>query len=317
MKTVEIEVLKKHLIRHFLFVSILSFFLIYCSPASAKPLISKGPPSCKTLRVMARIYMAHGQYTKAQPLAEQALELAQKRNVSNQELSLCLLDLAYVYNNQGKFDEAEKMCKLGLALQEKIYYQTHPYIAYTLRTLSSIYQGQHRYEDAHQALDRAMSIMLENFPADDPVFAPLQVDFAKLLVAEGKLEQAEDYYNKALETINQIYGPDHLYTATVVGSLAELYVLQARYEQAESLINKALAVQERVYGPDHHLVAPAWITRAEICRSKGDYTGAENLIKKALAVVKKTGNTEEIARLQQRIEKVRAIKPDFGPVAGL
>ena len=48
-----------------------------------------------------------------------------------------------------------------------------------------------------------------------------------------------------------------------------------------------------------------------------DFTKAENLIKKALTIVKKTGNTEEIARLEQRIEKVRSIKPDIGPVARL
>lgn len=311
----DIEVSKKRLIKHFFFISILSFSLIYCSPARAKSLTGKKPTSSKTLRVMTRLYMAYGEYNKAQPLAEEALAMAQKGNVSNKELCLCQLDLAYVYNNQGKFDEAEKMCKLGLALQEKVYYETHPYIAYTLRTLSSIYQGQHRYEDAHRALDRAMSIMLENFPVGDPAFAPLQVDFAKLLVAEGELEQAEDYYNKALETINQIYGTDHLYTATVIGSLAELYTLQGRYELAESLIDKAQAIQERVYGPDHHLVAPAWITKAEIYRSKGDFTEAENLIKKALTVVNKTGNTEEVARLEQRIEKVRSVTPDFGPVA--
>ena len=104
--------------------------------------------SCKALRSMARLYMAYGDYTKAQLFAEQALTLAKTRNVSDAELCSCLLDLAYLYNNQNKLADAEEMCKLGLKLQKKVYYEDHPYVAYTLRTLSSIYQGQGRYRQA-------------------------------------------------------------------------------------------------------------------------------------------------------------------------
>lgn len=317
MKMRKIKFTKKPLIKQFLIISTLFFLLINCNLISAKPLYNQRNPSCKTMRVMARVYMAHGQYNKAQPLAEKALALAQKRNVSDKELCLCLLDLAYIYNNQGRFTDAEEMCKLGLALQEDVYYETHPYIAYTLRTLSSIYQGQRRFEDAHEALEKAMDIMHENFTADDPALAPLRVDFAKLLAAEGKLKQAEGYYNKALESINQTYGPNHLYTATVIGSLAELYTLQGKYEQAETLIDKAQSIQERIYGPENHLIAPVWITKAGIHHAKGSFVEAENLIKKALKAVQKTGNAKEIAKLEQRIEKIRSTKSAFGPVAKL
>ena len=66
--------------------------------------------SCKVLRSMARVYMAGGDYAKAQPLAENALTLARKNDNSDPELCLCLIDLAYLYKNQGKFDDAESMC---------------------------------------------------------------------------------------------------------------------------------------------------------------------------------------------------------------
>ena len=44
---------------------------------------------CRTLRSMARVYMAYGEYGKAQMLAEQAVALAKTANIADSELYLC------------------------------------------------------------------------------------------------------------------------------------------------------------------------------------------------------------------------------------
>ncbi len=69
---------------------------------------------------MARVYMAHGDYTKAQPLAEKALTLAREKDASDSERAMCLIDLATLYKNQNKLVDAEKMSELVLELQKKI-----------------------------------------------------------------------------------------------------------------------------------------------------------------------------------------------------
>ena len=84
--------------------------LLIESIAWGEPKPSKKDLSCKTLRAMARIYMAYGEYTKAQPLAEQALTLAKNKGESDSELSMCLIDLATLYKSQDKLLEAENMC---------------------------------------------------------------------------------------------------------------------------------------------------------------------------------------------------------------
>ncbi len=233
--------------------------------------------SCRSLRSMARIYMACGDYAKAQPLAEQALIMAKDTNASDAELCSSLIDLAYLYKDIGKLDDAESMCSLGLRLQEKVYYKDHPYIAYTLRILSDIYQGQGRYEEAQLVLNRAMDVMLKSHPADEPVLAPFLVDKAKLLAVQGNFTESEVYYQKALSLINNSYGPDHLYTATVLGNLASLYVQQGRYAEAESLIIRTLAIQEKVYGSNHRFLAQTWATMAKIRRANGNNISAEKL----------------------------------------
>ena len=264
--------------------------------------------SSKTLRTMARIRMAYGDYTKAQPLAEQALSLAKRNNASNSEIAMCLIDLAILYKNQNKLVDAEKMCVLGLQLQEKALYKNHPYTAYTLRSLSSIYQQQTRYNEAADALDKAITVMLDSHGKNDKAMAPFFVDIAKLNTARGNLEKSEIYYEKAMSLINISYGPNHLYTATVLSGLAQLYTAQGRYSEAETVINRALATQEKIYGSNHHLIVPSWLTKAKLCQINGDRTEAENLIRRALAAVEKTGNAALLAKVELDIRKIRVSK---------
>jgi tetratricopeptide (TPR) repeat protein len=304
-------------VKNLILILVCSLILLNSNIAIGMPNIEKRGQSCKVLRSMARVYMAYGDYAKAQPLAEQALTLAKTKNASDSELCSCLIDLAWLYKNQGKLADAEKICKLGLKLQEKVYYKNHPYVAYTLRILSSIYQGQSKYHQAKTALDQAMVIMQASHPPDDQVIAPFLVDTAELLVAQGDFEKAESYYQKAVVLIKNSYGPNHLYTANVLASMAELFELQGRYNKAEELIDCAVATQERIYGPDHHLIAPTWLTKAKVCYAKGNYTHAEQLIEKALSTVKKTGNMAKFTELERRAEEIRVNRhvASGGPIA--
>ncbi len=301
---------------HFVVVLVLGLVLLKGGIADGKPWQGQKSLPCKTLRSMARVYMAYGEYSKAQPLAERALTLAKRKGACDSELAMCRIDLATLYKNQNKLLDAEKMCELGLKLQEKALYKNHPYIAHTLRILSSIYQEQGRYREARFALDKAMAVMLDSHAENDKALVPFWVDTAVLLVAQGNFEEAEGYYHRAMTLINISYGPDHLYTANVLGSVARLYMLQGRYNKAEELIDRAIATQEKIYGPDHHLIAPSWLTKARVCHAKGNYVHSEKLIKKALASVRKTGNMAIFTKLERRVEEIRAGKQGVsGPVA--
>lgn len=286
--------------------------------------------SSASLRAMARVYMACGGYTKAQPLLERAMNLAQATNASDDEVCACLIDLAYLYKEQGNLKQAETMCRLGLQLQEKVYRPNHPYVAYTLRILSEICREQGRYEEAGSVLERAMTIMRAVRPDDDQEIAPFKVDKARLLMASGDLPNAESYFKEALEVILRSFGPEHLYTAKVQGSLAALYASQGRHVEAEALICKAIAVHEKIHEPDHPFLVPLWLVKADIDVEKGKYSQAKDLCRRALDVLepalgknhpqvadvlerlaqvnRKTGNTAQVAKLERRVEEIRVRK---------
>ena len=251
--------------------------------ASAAP--SKKAFSSKSLRSMARVYMACGSYEKAKPLLERALNLAEKKNTADSEMCACLIDMAYLYKNQGNMAEAETMCLRGLEMQQKINGRNHPYVAYTLRILSEIYARQARYCQAVGTLQQALTIMSEFTLEEDQELAPFKVDMARLLAAQGDYEKAESYYKNAIDTIEKGYGAQHLYTSKVYTSMASLYADQGRYDEAEKFIARALPIQERVHGPNHHLLIPAWLVKSRICEAKGDLLNAKVFLEKSLGAV--------------------------------
>jgi tetratricopeptide (TPR) repeat protein len=252
--------------------------------------------SCGSLRSMARVYMASGGYEKAKPFLVKALHLAKETKASDSEVSACMLDLAYLYKNQGWLAEAETTCLSGLELQEKAYSQSHPYVAYTLRILSEIYRKQARYQEAVDTLERAITIVRGFSLEDDQELAPFKVDMARLLAAQGDYVKAESYFTEAIALIENSYGPDHLYTTRVLCSMAALYVLQERYTEAEELISRVLPIQERIYGPDHHFLVPVWLVKSSIYEAEGDLVNTKMLLEKSL------GSVENIAGSGHAVE---------------
>ena len=248
--------------------------------------------SSGSLRTMARVYMASGGYKKAQSFLVKALHLAKETDASDSELSACMLDLAYLYKNQGRWLQAERACRSGLELQEKAYSQSHPYVAYTLRILSEIYRKQARYREATDTLERAIIIMRTFCLEDDQELAPFKVDMARLLTAKGDYVRAESYFKEAIASIENSYGPDHLYITRVLCSMAALYVHQKRFTEAEELISRLLPIQERVYGPDHHNLVPVWLVKSSIYEAEEDLINTKNLLEKSLGSIEKTNSSK-------------------------
>ena len=260
--------------------------------------------SSQTLRSMARVYMAYGDYAKASPLAEQALDQALIAN-NEGEIGSCYGDLAYLYKSTGELDKAEKMCLASITIQKKTYFETHPYVAMSLRTLSVIYRDQNKIEAAKKALDDALGIMLDTHGKDEQAMAPFYVEYAKLYTVEGDNIKAKQYFEKASGMINQSYGPEHLYTAGVMKSYADYYSQCGQFDKATKLASKAIAIQKKVYGSNHHLLADTWLTLGTINHKQGHVKKAWKFFDKALSVISKTGNKIATAKLTEKINMVK------------
>ena len=70
----------------------------------------------KRARAVAAVYRIQAQYAKAEPFYQQTLALAA---TNEDELPDCLLTTAGFYQEWGKYDKAESLCRQALAMREK------------------------------------------------------------------------------------------------------------------------------------------------------------------------------------------------------
>ena len=203
-------------------------------------LFAQSNVSTSTLRSMARLYMAYGNYDKAQAAAQTALAQAETQHIDGEELAMCLIDLGTVYGHQDMLEESESMLTKGVQLQKKAI-GNHPYVAYTLQMLSDIYRREGQYKQAQDTLDEAFAIMTTCHNQQDREMLSFQASRAKLMTAQGKIEQADALYAQILDKTVESYGPTHLQTAAILSGYAETQLLEGKIDSACQRIDQATA----------------------------------------------------------------------------
>jgi tetratricopeptide (TPR) repeat protein len=68
-----------------------------------------------------------------------------------------MANLAALYDNQGRYAEAEPLFKRALAVLEKALGPNHPEVAAVRHNLAALYKDQGRYADAEALNKRAMA----------------------------------------------------------------------------------------------------------------------------------------------------------------
>lgn len=129
--------------------------------------------------------------------AEAILGRAQALNPSGYHdfLSKLQIDLASLYEAQGKHDKAVSELKRALAIWEKTLGPDHPYVANSLNNLAGLYFNQGKYAKAEPLYTRALSIMEKTAP-NHPDVANLLDNLAELYVKTGRDKEAIPLLNR-------------------------------------------------------------------------------------------------------------------------
>jgi len=261
--------------------------------------------SCRTLRTMARVRVALGQYDKAQTLAEVALRQAQAIDAGDEELALCMLDLAVIYQNQARLVEARHLFVEGVALQRRTLWEHHPHIAHGLRMLADVHRQMADFDAAGRTLDEAISLLGRTHLPDDPAMWMFQVERAKLLMDQNLLDEAQAILDPAVEALRSAYGPDHPCTARVLRDRAVLRLRQGRLHEAREDIDESLRFQEHGFDVQAMSLAPAWLIEAPVYYAAGPDPKAESFLIQVLDTLGKDRDAMQIARLSESIARIR------------
>jgi tetratricopeptide (TPR) repeat protein len=261
--------------------------------------------STKTLRSMARAYMAFGKYEKAHTVAAQALQRARSQSTDPGEMALCLIDMGTVCSYEGLLTQARERLEEGVEFQKKALFDDHPYVAHTLRMLSDVCLRQGDLEQAETVLSQAVGIMLNHCDLQSKEMAPFILESANLQLEKGDLKRAGDNYQAALDIYEQSYGSQHLMTANVLEKMARLHVVRNDTQEADSLMSQSLKIKTRIYGRYHPQLIDSWLAMARMCKQQGQSERCEYYLAKSTETVSNTRNAVTMARVYEQVNQIR------------
>jgi tetratricopeptide (TPR) repeat protein len=202
---------------------------------NARPVVKAGAAAN-----LGALWMERGRYQDAEPLLEQALELAEQAvGTDHPGLIRAVQMLADCYRLRGRFPEAGRLYERALSLAGGAYgLRSVPAMA-SLSGLAAVEeQAGHgvRAESLHRD---AVAIADEVADARDPGRVEALVALATFYERQGRSSSAEHLYVKALAAAEHA-GTDDPRRVAVLRRLASLYAGQGRRAEA-SRIERALA----------------------------------------------------------------------------
>jgi tetratricopeptide (TPR) repeat protein len=245
----------------------------------------------------------------------------------SEQCTLELLDtldkLALLYQDQGKYKEAESHFQEALQIWQEIledkdlsmawnlvntgvstpqYRNDEQHIldqieetlevrglefAYSLDNLAFLYQEQGEYEKALPYFQRALELRQEILGDTDIDTAYSLDNLALLYYEQGEYEQAEKHFKQSLQIKLRFTEPDNLVIADSQDNLAFLYQDQKRYADAETLFQEALELRQQSCGEFSQEVAYSLDCLASLYEQQENYPEAANYLQKSLAILKK------------------------------
>lgn len=193
---------------------------------------------------LARVYQEQRRYREAERIFQDQLEAAVNSPQPNTLVHAGHMTLALLYQDEGKFAEAEAHYKAALSETEKPELFPEPgFWCSTSMWLARFYVARQRYSEAEPLFQRALEIHEEDRRPTSYLPHHLQ-EFAKLYDAWGKYEAAEGLYRRAVEVCEQLRGAKSLFAERALDELAEFCRARGRYREAEELCRKSLAIVE-------------------------------------------------------------------------
>jgi len=253
------------------------------------------------------------QYQEAERLLSKSAAAAEAFGPQNARLAASLNSLALVYDDQGKFTNAESMYKRALSIFENIQPPDQENIAATLSNLSDLYREQGKFNQAEPLCTRALEIRTRVLGQNNADTATSMNNLALLYYAENKYTQAEPLLLQALAVWKQQLGANDPKVATCMNNLALLYSDQGKYSAARELYENALAMRKSSLGAEHPSTTSSMINLASLEYALGRYDEAQSLYQGALAIEEKHGSGN--LRLAASLVAVASLARDRGDLA--
>ncbi|KAF3159958.1 hypothetical protein TWF751_000510 [Orbilia oligospora] len=170
-------------------------------------------------RVVSHLEYLH-QYLK--PLFSAFLQ--EERESNNQMFFDHVHNIALVFSNQGKYDEAMQWYTRALAGCEKALGKDHPSTLDTVHNIAGVFSNQGKYDEAMRWYQRAISGREKALGKDHPSTLDTVNNIALVFSNQGKYDEAMQWYERALAGKEKALGKSHPSTLATAECLSTLII---------------------------------------------------------------------------------------------
>ena len=114
----------------------------------------------------------------------------QARDLVSPDVAFTLNQIAKLYKDQGRYDQAELLYQRALMIAEQVWGPKHLYVARNLNNLARFYQAQGKYVQAQLFYQQALEIYEQTMGSEAPDVAKVLYSLAALLREMKKTGEA-------------------------------------------------------------------------------------------------------------------------------
>ncbi len=155
-----------------------------------------------------------------------------------------LVNLAYVYSNQGLFRRSEAIYEKIIKIDDSIPNLSALIKAEHLRNYGWVNYFLHQYSESHQYLTESINLKESILPPDSFVLIMSYADLARLYMLEEKYEQSDALYKGAIKLCDK--NPKAVKAKpALLKNYANLLLEMGRYSEADDVLAKAYLLEDK------------------------------------------------------------------------
>lgn len=260
----------------------------------AEQSLSQGQPYVTlAAETLAGFYYRAGNYVLAEPLYKRVLDADPKRYgqlPDEPTMVLNLQNLALLYQEQGRLQDALPMLIRALNLEERAAGRDHPDVATAMSLLAGLSLRLGQYAEAEGYYREALAIDEAALGLLHSSIAATANNLGAALAMQRRYDEAEPLLRRAQALYGQMLGPDSPDAQMVARNLGVLLTQKGRGDEGAALFAGLLALYNAesaaVEGPTQPALARDLRRLAGLYVAQGDLQNAEPLYKRALQVTR-------------------------------
>ena len=217
------------------------------------------------------------------------IESAKPNDRLNQEkLASSLYGLGTLLAKQGRNAEAEESLRETLERQKKLYGESHPAVARTLKDLARAIADRGDINAAMPLMERSVAMQRALRGSEPhPDLAEALNDMGLLLYEKGDLNDAEKFYRESLAMNRRLLGTKHPEIANGLENVAMTVQDKGDLAGAEALYRQSLDMRRELLGTEHPEVGRTLANLASLQYDRGETREALANMREVLEIYRK------------------------------